>query len=90
MALRPRGQFMNCERDVPGGRCVTAVNCNANFEKNVMARVGTRITCVALPSIASNDVRRNSTIILMPIAVILIRLIHSFQSAVTHGVASFG
>ena len=58
-------------------------------KKNVMARVGTRITCVALPSIASN-VRRNSTIILMPIAVILIRLIHSFQSAVTHGVASFG
>ena len=55
-----------------------------------MARVGTRITCVALPSIASNDVRRNSTIILLPIAVILIRLIHSFQSAVTQGVARFG
>ena len=28
-AVRPRGQFMNCKRDVAGGRCVSRVNCDA-------------------------------------------------------------
>lgn len=69
---------MNCECDVFGGKCVIVVNCNVNFEKNVMVCVGIRIMCVVFLSIVFNDVRRNFIIILLLIVVILIRLIYLF------------